>query len=696
MSALALGLRLNAARGPRSLMARAISTLRRLGATLIGLPDDFGLVLGPELVTNGDFSGGTTGWATAGGATISASSGGVRVTSSGASWPVAGKTFPTVIGKTYRLYGNLLATSGVTYSALAVSGKLDLTNQGATAKEVGGTFVATAVEHTVQCGLNGATTSGAWAEWDNISVKEIISAQHYIDSTGTQPVTAVGVLVGKTNDRVGTNHATQATTASKPLVARVPRRTQGPVNLALQSNAFTTSPWTSSGTVTKDQTDRNGVPNGAWRLTNPGTGVAAVFGNTVVAPGVYTFAFWAKSNGGTQNYIGLWDRYGVGTLTVSRDFTAELSPTEFRLITITHTVAAGGSNLYYYLTRDRAIGTVDVIVQDAGLFAGAYTAEQIIANGGIPPTTTQAQSSMRLGPNIRASGQLIFTGSVSDGSYNTSTGVGQIFRTDVNNLSRVRFSGLTSGDVYCVTISNTSASEISLRTNDGALVLFQVAPGTTGVYECSVGTTFANLIVQANVNGTSPTFTLTEVRKVLEWSNALDFDGSNDLLTLGGSAILQQGSDHFVTAAFVLDAVGVVHTIYGTTSSAAVNPFVGVIRVNADGTIGADWRDDTGVQRVLLASTYVASAGVPVVVTVAKVGTARSMWVNGVLQATSTTTVGTTTPNTANIGALVRTTTSEYLNGKLIDIAIDQGTLTDNDRKVIERAMAQKAGVTLS
>lgn len=41
----------------------------------------------------------------------------------------------------------------------------------------------------------------------------------YTDSTGTTPVTAVGDVIGKLNDRVGTNNATQPTTASKPLVA---------------------------------------------------------------------------------------------------------------------------------------------------------------------------------------------------------------------------------------------------------------------------------------------------------------------------------------------------------------------------------------------------------------------------------------------------------------------------------------------
>lgn len=39
----------------------------------------------------------------------------------------------------------------------------------------------------------------------------------YIDSTGTTPVTAVGDVIGRVNDRIGSNHATQATTASKPL-----------------------------------------------------------------------------------------------------------------------------------------------------------------------------------------------------------------------------------------------------------------------------------------------------------------------------------------------------------------------------------------------------------------------------------------------------------------------------------------------
>ncbi len=49
-------------------------------------------------------------------------------------------------------------------------------------------------------------------------------ANTWVQSNGTDPVDAVGDLVGKIDDRTGSNNATQATTANKPVVSRVPKR----------------------------------------------------------------------------------------------------------------------------------------------------------------------------------------------------------------------------------------------------------------------------------------------------------------------------------------------------------------------------------------------------------------------------------------------------------------------------------------
>ena len=58
-----------------------------------------GLVLGPELVTNGDFSNGTTGW-TANNALFTVVNGELEITASGSS-PSARRALSTTAGKTY-------------------------------------------------------------------------------------------------------------------------------------------------------------------------------------------------------------------------------------------------------------------------------------------------------------------------------------------------------------------------------------------------------------------------------------------------------------------------------------------------------------------------------------------------------------------------------------------------------------------
>jgi len=311
-------------------------------------------VLGVELVTNGDFSS-PVGWTLPSSATISGGS--LNFNSSTPEFATLPLMF--VAGKTYVIEFDYTHISGGGFRGPYDGGAGNIISVTATGhyKKI---MYSTSGNVLMYVGYGGTSTGS----FDNISVREISGI-----------------------------HLTQATTASKPVLRR------GLLNQALQSNAPTTSPWVFSPAAngcTKDQVGRDGSANSAWRITAL-TSSSAIYSFTTVVPGVYTFAFWAKSNGGTQNYIGLWDRYGVGSVSSSRDFTEELSTTEFRLITITHTVAAGGTTLYYYITRDKPAGSVDVIIQDVGLFQGTLTAADIIKQGGIPVTTTAPASNPNAG-----------------------------------------------------------------------------------------------------------------------------------------------------------------------------------------------------------------------------------------------------------------------------------------------------------
>jgi hypothetical protein len=72
-----------------------------------------GLVLGPELVTNGEFSNGTTGWGQTN-ATLSVSSGALLVNSTGNYGIGSSNGFSTVIGRTYKTSVKLVSCSAAT------------------------------------------------------------------------------------------------------------------------------------------------------------------------------------------------------------------------------------------------------------------------------------------------------------------------------------------------------------------------------------------------------------------------------------------------------------------------------------------------------------------------------------------------------------------------------------------------------
>jgi len=92
----------------------------------------------------------------------------------------------------------------------------------------------------------------------------------YSDSSGTTPATQDGV-VGYWKDLTGSNHATQGTTANKPILRK------GAKNFALQSNSFNTT-WLNGGSVitrTQNATDYLGNTNTAWSFV-PASGAAGI------------------------------------------------------------------------------------------------------------------------------------------------------------------------------------------------------------------------------------------------------------------------------------------------------------------------------------------------------------------------------------------------------------------------------------
>jgi hypothetical protein len=187
-----------------------------------------GLVLGSELVTNGDFSGGTTGWTGGSGATISVVSGGLFVedpTSSG----FANQTVTTVAGTYYKITGQFVAATASCQPAVWV-GTSNLTSNLlnlSLASGYTGTFTAYFLATSTTSFLSIGYTAGPLQNVtiDNISVKELPG-----------------------------NHATQATAASRPTYGIVPLG--GRRNLLTWTEDYSNAIWaksnlnTSAGRIT--------------------------------------------------------------------------------------------------------------------------------------------------------------------------------------------------------------------------------------------------------------------------------------------------------------------------------------------------------------------------------------------------------------------------------------------------------------
>jgi hypothetical protein len=149
-----------------------LASLRNQG----GLPKEDKLYL-DDLVTNGDFSNGLSGW-TAANCTLSISSGALAITSTSAATGQAMSSFPTVKGKTYALSFESKNGTGLQVDVILGSsvGNADLTNTtnytGTTFTITRTTFVATG--DTTYIALRSFVTgSGQINYFDNVSVQEV-------------------------------------------------------------------------------------------------------------------------------------------------------------------------------------------------------------------------------------------------------------------------------------------------------------------------------------------------------------------------------------------------------------------------------------------------------------------------------------------------------------------------------------------
>lgn len=292
--------------------------------------------------------------------------------------------------------------------------------------------------------------------------------RNWLDSAGTIAAT-VDNPVGLVQDSVGSNHATQPTTASKPLLRR------GLVNQLTQSdfqNGVTDAP-TRAGLVTASTLAGYG---GAIAFGHDGSTTSFAYKNFATTAGLtYTVSVIVRMDDGlAPSFSGPAGGAGspfslviASAATSGPGATVEhLGDDVYRVsIALVATGTFTGCGVIKYATNNSRTFKVTRY----GLFTGTVTASEILAAGGIPLTTTAPASSAlgRYAWQFDGSNDFLQTGITTGNEGWVCAGV-----TPSNNTSNQTIFGNGAGDssikgIWFARSSGTSTYGFNLADGSG-------------------------------------------------------------------------------------------------------------------------------------------------------------------------------------------------------------------------------------
>jgi hypothetical protein len=424
----------------------------------LALDKSKGLVLGPELVTNGDFSAGATGWVVSSGASIS---GGVA----------------TIIGSSSIRQDNINFELGKTYEI-----SFDVTR-----------YVAGAL--TINLALVGTTVSRL------LNPPSLGANKLYLLSTGNTRISFAGNSSADFDiDNISVKelpgfHATQSILASRPTYAVVPAT--GRRNLLLATDTLATQSVT--------------VAAVAHTLSFTGTGTVTLSGASTAGPLVGTGASNRVSLTFTPTAASL-------TLTVSGSVTlAQLeigsTATNYQRVGTAFDVTEAGVQSLSYLSFDGiddflVTPTVTPGVDKAQVFAGVRklsdAAAAVLAELSVDRGTNAGSFTFFAPPSAAAEYQFRSRGSVDEASPVVASG----FAAPITNV--LAGLGDIAGDRSTIRVNGTQIAQSTSDQGTGNYLAYPLYIGRRGGTSNPFNGHIYSLIVRFGANLDAATITSTE------------------------------------------------------------------------------------------------------------------------------------------------------------------------------------------